>query len=352
METLKKYCKRYFIDGLGAMAIGLFGTLIIGTIIGQIGTLVSSFNTDIGAYIAAVANMAKSLTGAGIGLAVAVKFNQSGLLAASAAVAGMLGAFPSTTLEAIKLGTPGEPLGAFIAALLAIEIGRLISGKTKLDIVLTPLVAITAGAITAFLVSTPISQFMTWLGTLVNVNVQNMPVFGGIIVSVLMGMFLTLPISSAAIGISLGLEGIAAGAACVGCCCQMVGFAVASFRDNGVGGLVAQGIGTSMLQIPNIMRRPQIWIAPTLASAILGPISTAVFGMVNNKLGAGMGTSGLVGQINAFSSMTANGSSWIQALILIILMHVILPAILVLLIDLVMRKIGWVRTGDMKLNKI
>ena len=350
MEALKKYCKRYFIDGLGAMAVGLFATLIIGTIIAQIGTLVSLFNTEIGIYITAVANMAKTITGAGIGLAVAVKYKQSGLLAASAAVCGMLGAFPDTS--SFKLGAAGEPLGAFIAALVAIEVGRLVSGKTKLDIILTPLVSITAGSITAFLLSKPISVFMSWLGGLVNIQVQDMPVIGGIIVSVLMGIFLTLPISSAAIGISLELSGIAAGAACIGCCCQMVGFAVASFRDNGVGGLVAQGIGTSMLQMPNIMRKPQIWISPIIASAILGPISTAVFGMVNNKIGSGMGTSGLVGQINAFAAMTEAGTVWWQALILIVVMHIILPAVLVFFIDLFLRKIGVIKPGDMKLSKI
>ena len=234
LKTIKELANRYFIDGLGAMALGLFATLIIGTIIGQLGVLVTTYISEsLGSYFNAAATIAKACTGAGIGIAVAVKFKQSPLLAAAAGVCGTLGAY-STDLT--KFGQPGEPLGAFVAALVGIEIGRLVSGKTKLDIVLTPLVTITAGSVTAFFVSGPISSFMTWLGSLVNISVDAHPIIGGIIVSALMGIFLTLPISSAAIGISLGLNGLAAGAAVVGCSCQMIGFAVTSYRDNGFGG--------------------------------------------------------------------------------------------------------------------
>lgn len=348
---MKKYLKRYFIDGLGAMALGLFSTLIIGTILAQIGSLVSQYiNPLAGSYIITAANMAKTVTGAGIGVAVAVKFGCAPILTAAAGVAGMLGAFPALALGELVIGRPGEPLGAFVAALLAIEIGSLVSGKTKIDIVLTPIVSIFAGALTAFVVSTPISKFMTWLGELVNFNVTEHPVLGGIIVSVLMGMILTLPISSAAIGISLGLSGIAAGAACVGCCCQMIGFAVASYRDNGFGGLISQGIGTSMLQIPNIMKRPQIWIAPTLASAVLGPVSSAVFGMTNTATGAGMGTSGLVGQFEAFSAMIPQFGG-VATTLMVLAMHFVLPAALTFAFDAALRKLGWVRKGDMTLPK-
>ncbi len=352
MKTVKKYLKRYFIDGFGAMALGLFATLIIGTIVAQIGSLVSAHVSEkAGAYIIAAANMAKTVTGAGIGVAVAVKFCASPLLTAAAGAAGMLGAFPNISVEALSAGKPGEPLGAFVAAVAAVEIGRLVSGKTKLDIVLTPLVALASGAAVAFLVSTPISRFMSWLGELVNINVEQSPIIGGIAVSMLMGLFLTLPISSAAIGISMGLSGLAAGAAVVGCCCQMIGFAVASYRDNGIGGSIAQGVGTSMIQIPNIMRHPQIWIAPTAASAILGPISSAVFKMTNTSIGAGMGTSGFVGQFEAFRAMTPDSGVW-KTVLLVALMHFILPAVLTLLFDFVLRRADWVKKDYMKLPSL
>ena len=352
MKAIQRLLKRYFIDGFGAMALGLFSTLIIGTILAQVATIVTTYvNSTAGAYILAVANMAKTVTGAGIGVAVAVKFSASPILTAAAGAAGMLGAFPALSLSTLAVGKPGEPLGAFIAAVFAIEIGRLVSGKTKLDIVITPVVALSAGAAAAFIVSTPISTFMSWLGQLVNVNVDSSPVLGGIVVSTLMGIFLTLPISSAAIGVSMGLSGLAAGAAVTGCCCQMVGFAVASYRDNGFGGLVAQGVGTSMIQIPNIMRRPQIWIAPTLASAILGPISSAVFKMTNTAIGSGMGTSGLVGQFEAFSSMVPSFGT-MQTAIYVILMHVVFPAALTLAFDFVLRRIGWIKKGDMRLPSL
>ncbi len=348
---MKRFFNRYFVDGLGAMAQGLFSTLIIGTILAQIGMLVSDYiSADIGAYIIAAANIAKTVTGAGIGVAVAVKFGASPILTAATAVCGMLGAFPGVGITELAIGKPGEPLGAFVAAVVACEVGRLVAGKTKLDIVITPLVTICSGAAIAFVVSGPISRFMTWLGSLVNYNVENSPVLGGIIVAVLMGMILTLPISSAAIGISMGLSGVAAGAACVGCCCQMIGFAVASYRDNGFGGLVSQGIGTSMIQIPNIMKKPAIWLAPTLASAVLGPISSAVLKMTNTPTGAGMGTSGLVGQFEAFTAMVpANGV--FRTTVTVIVMHFLLPAVVTLAFDWAFRRLGWVKKGDMKLAK-
>ncbi|MEE0928615.1 MAG: PTS sugar transporter subunit IIC, partial [Acutalibacteraceae bacterium] len=246
---MKKFFTRLFIDGLSGMASGLFATLIIGTIIAQIGKLVPGM---VGEYLSVIGSFAKTVTGAGIGVGVAAKLGASPLVTVSSAVVGMVGAFPN--LAKFGFGVPGEPLGAFVAAYIAIEIGSLVSGKTKLDIILTPLVSILAGSAAGFLVGPPISTLMTWIGGIVNQNVEASPIIGGIIVSVVMGICLTLPISSAAIGVSLGLSGLAAGAACVGCCCNMVGFAVASFRENKWGGLVAQGVGTSMLQMPNIVR--------------------------------------------------------------------------------------------------
>ncbi len=347
MEKFKKVMYEIFIDGLSGMALGLFSTLIIGTIISQIGTLIGG---SIGAYIVGVANVAKTLTGAGIGIGVACKFKQSPLVSVSAAVAGMIGAFPGVTaLEGYVIGKPGEPLGAFIAALIAIEIGRLVAGKTKIDIILTPFVSICSGAIAGIIMGPPITAVMTWLGALVNFNVEAHPFLGGIIVSVLMGMILTLPISSAAIGISMGITGLAAGAATIGCCCQMVGFAVASYRENKVGGLVAQGVGTSMLQVPNIVKKPIIWLPAIVSSAILGPVASVVLHMQSNPVGSGMGSSGFVGQIAAYQTMTETMSPTI-ALVEILVMHFVLPAVLTLCVSEFMRKKNWIKAGDMKLD--
>lgn len=344
---MKKILNHIFIDGLSGMALGLFSTLIIGTIIGQIGTLAGG---NIGMYLIAVANVAKTVTGAGIGVGVAAKFKQGPLVTVSAAVAGMIGAFPDLAQESFVLGKAGEPLGAFVAALVAIELGNLVAGKTKIDIIVTPLVSICSGAVAGYLVGPPISTFMRWLGNLVNINVEARPVIGGIAIAVLMGMILTLPISSAALGVSMGLTGLAAGAATIGCCCQMVGFAVASYRENKLGGLIAQGVGTSMLQVPNIMRKPVIWLPPILSSAVLAPIASAVLGMVSTPIGSGMGSAGFVGQIAAYGAMVENGTSAPAALVQILLMHFVLPAAVTLLFSEGMRKAGWIREGDMKLD--
>ena len=343
---MKKILNHIFIDGLSGMALGLFSTLIIGTIIGQIGTLVGN---EIGTYLIAISSVAKTVTGAGIGVGVAAKFKQGPLVTVSAAVAGMIGAFPALGMESFALGKAGEPLGAFVAALIGIECGRLVAGRTKIDIILTPLVSICTGAAAGFIVGPPISNFMKWLGNLVNINVEASPILGGIAVSVLMGMILTLPISSAALGIILNLSGLAAGAATVGCCCNMVGFAVASYRENKIGGLVAQGIGTSMLQVPNIVRKPVIWLPAILSSAILGPVGTMVFKMTSNATGSGMGTAGLVGQIMTWQTMVPAESGTI-VLIKILVIQIILPAVVTLAISEFMRKNNWIKFGDMKLD--
>lgn len=348
MKKVKKWLNEIFIDGLSGMALGLFSTLIIGTIIEQIGNIMGG---SIAEYLIAISKVAKTITGAGIGVGVACKFKEGALVTVSAAAAGMIGAFPSVnTMEAFVLGKPGEPLGAFIAALVAIKIGHLIAGKTKVDIIITPFVSIVAGAVVGFIIGPPITTFMGWLGALVNFNVEKYPVLGGMIVSVLMGMILTLPISSAAIGVSMGISGIAAGAATIGCCCNMVGFAVASYRENKMGGLIAQGVGTSMLQVPNIMRKPLIWLPAILSSAILGPIASAVLKMTSTPVGSGMGSAGFVGQFAAFASMTEGGISSTAAILLILVMHFLLPAGITLIISEFMRKKGWIKQGDMALN--
>lgn len=350
---MKSILDRIFVDGLGGMAQGLFATLIIGTIIQQIGNLVGG-NT--GELIFLVGKMAAAMTGAGIGVGVARKFNAEHLVVVSAATAGMIGAFATQILSGtimdgntVLLSGPGEPLGAFLAAYLAIEVGSLIAGKTKLDIIVTPLVCIGTGSLIGLLLGPHISRFMGWLGTMINWGTEQQPFLMGIIVSVLMGMVLTLPISSAAIGIILNLSGLAAGAATIGCCCNMVGFAVASFRENKFGGLLAQGIGTSMLQVPNIVRHPQIWLPAILSSAILGPVGTMVFHMTSNATGSGMGTAGLVGQIMTWQVMTqAEPPAVVMLKILVI--QIILPAVLTLLFAEFMRKKKWIKYGDMKLD--
>lgn len=344
----KKWLHEIFIDGLSGMALGLFSTLIIGTIIAQLGSLVGG---DLGTYLIAVSNVAKTITGAGIGVGVACKYKEGPLVTVSAAVAGMIGAFPGVTqMESYGLGKPGEPLGAFIAALVAIKIGHLVAGKTKVDILVTPFLAILTGALAGFVAGPPISAFMSWLGTLVNVNVEQHPVIGGIVVSVLMGMILTLPISSAAIGVAMNLSGLAAGAATVGCCCNMVGFAVASYRENKMGGLVAQGVGTSMLQVPNIVKKPLIWLPAIISSAILGPVASALLHMTSTPVGSGMGSAGFVGQFAAYGSMVNDGMSGGMAMGLIVMMHFVLPGFISLVVSELMRKIGWIAAGDMKLD--
>ena len=353
MGKCRKIFDRIFIDGLSGMAQGLFATLIIGTIIQQIGTLIGG---SIGDMIFVIGKVAASLTGAGIGIGVAYKFGCSQLVVVSSATAGMVGAFASKLLDGTVFveGTmvyagPGEPLGAFLAAYIGIELGQLVTGKTKIDILVTPLVTIGAGSLVGLILGPPITGFMTWLGSLINWGTEQQPFIMGIVVSVLMGMILTLPISSAALGIILNLSGLAAGAATVGCCCNMVGFAVASYRENKVGGLLAQGIGTSMLQVPNIVRKPVIWLPAILSSAILGPVGTMLLHMTSNATGSGMGTAGLVGQIMTWQTMVATEAPMV-VLIKILVIQIVLPAIVTLAISEFMRKKEWIKYGDMKLD--
>ena len=350
---MKSILDRIFVDGLGGMAHGLFATLIIGTIIQQIGLFAGG---DFGNMLYMAGKMAAVMTGAGIGVGVARKFNADQLVVVSAATVGMIGAFAGKLLAGevltdgnVFLAGPGEPLGAFVAAYVAIEIGILISGKTKLDILITPFVCIGVGTATGLVVGPPISRFMGWLGSLINWGTEQQPFLMGIVVSVLMGMILTLPISSAAIGVILNLSGLAAGAATIGCCCNMVGFAVASFRENGFGGLLAQGIGTSMLQVPNIVRHPKIWLPAILSSAILGPVGTMLLHMTNNATGSGMGTAGLVGQIMTWQVMTQTEAP-VVVLLKILLIQIVLPAALTFGFSEFMRRKKWIRFGEMKLD--
>ncbi|MBO5247801.1 MAG: PTS sugar transporter subunit IIC [Clostridia bacterium] len=332
MDAIKKILKRYFVDALGAMALGLFSSLIIGLIISQFGKIpgLSILNE-----IAAVVKN-DYVVGAAIGVAVAWGLKVKPLVSFSCAAVGAVGY------------VMGGPVGAFVAAVVGAELGNLLAGRTKLDIVITPMITILTGGLIGIFIGPWLNQFMTALGSLINSATELQPIWMGMAIAVIVGLALTAPISSAALCIMIGLDGIAAGAACVGCCCQMVGFAVASWRDNGLGGTLSQMFGTSMLQFSNIVRRPAIWLAPTLASAVLGSISAAVLKMTNTSMGAGMGTSGLVGQFGAYDAMIGNTQLWVF-LLEIVLMHFILPACLTLSFDAVFRKIGWVRKGDMKI---
>ena len=354
MKRIGEFLKEFFVDGLTGMAQGLFATLIIGTIIVQIGNWIPG---QFGGYILLIGKVATALTGAGIGCGVAVKFKASPLVALSAMVTGMTGAFASQILAGsvlvdgvMRFNGPGEPLGAFLAAVSGIYIGRLISGKTKLDIILTPFVCILTGATVVLLIGPTISTFMNKIGELITMGTQQAPFLMGVIVSVLMGMALTLPISSAALGVILNLSGIAAGAATVGCCANMVGFAVASYQDNKWNGLLAQGLGTSMLQMGNIVKKPIIWLPAIISSAIMGPISTMLFKFQNNAVGSGMGTAGLVGPINAYHVMVETGLDPALAILEVLLLCFVLPGLLAWGVAVLMRKIKWLKPGDMRLD--
>ncbi|WP_413533514.1 PTS transporter subunit IIC [Empedobacter brevis] len=324
--------KRYFIDAMGAMAYGLFATLLVGTILKTIGEeLGITFLTD---TVWPVANQA---TGPAIALAIAYSLRAPQLVLFSSAVVG---------IASYQLG---GPLGVFIATVVAVEIGKMVAGETRIDIVITPVVTVLVGVILAQIIGPSVQQIMKWIGEVIMLSTDSNPLIMGIVVAVIVGMVLTLPISSAALCLMLELDGLAAGAATIGCCAQMIGFATISFKDNGLKGVLAQGLGTSMLQVPNIYKNWKIWIPPTLSSAIIGPIAIIYFNMENTALESGMGSCGLVGQIGTFNAMKANYSAtYILASILIL--QLIAPAILSYLIYLFMRKKNWIKAGDMKLG--
>ena len=338
---LKKAYKRYIIDALSAMGMGLFASLIIGLILSQLSAI--SFLKFLAPY-GAVVSASSPVVGAAIGVAIGYGLKVKPLAIFSCAAAGAFGYQLS------------GPVGAYLASVVGAELGGLVSGKTKLDIILVPTVVIVAGGLVTNATSAAINAGIAALQRFMESATTLQPIPMGIVVSVVFGLALTAPISSAALAamvftvpegteMGLGLQ-LAAGAATVGCCAQMVGFAVSSFRENGVSGLVAQGLGTSMLQVGNILRSPAILIPPTLASAILGPFATTFFQMKNVGSAAGMGTSGLVGQFGTWAAMAGeSGVLWKM-----ILLHFILPAALSLLVSEIMRKKGWIKPGAMKLD--
>ena len=368
-SVLKKYAKRYFIDAMGAMALGLFASLLIGTIFDTVAKY-----TDL-EFLTTVASYAKAATGMAIGVAIAHKLGAHPLVLFSSAtvgaIANAMGAvIADGAIESWAVTSKGTldgvfyaagPAGAFFAVIIAAEIGMLVSKKTKVDILVTPVVTILVGFAASWLLCPLVSYIMYYLGIFIASTTTAFPLWMGIVVSVVVGVILTLPISSAAIcamifsdaayavaltdGTAEGFL-LAGGAAVAGCCAQMVGFAVASFKENGWGGIVSQGLGTSMLQMGNICKNPRIWIAPTLAAAITGPISTMVFKLQCKGVAAGMGTCGLVGPIGVIDGTKSSTTMWIG----LVLVCVVLPAILSLVFSEIFYKIGWIKPGDMKLE--
>lgn len=326
--------KRYLVDATSAMALGLFASLIIGLIISQLSKIQGlGFLASVTGVLAANS----PVVGAAIGVAIAHGLKAPALVIYSCAASGAVGY------------AAGGPVGAYVGAVIGCELGSLVSKRTPVDIIVTPIVTIVGGGLVAAWFGPYVSQFMNWLGDIINTATAMAPLPMGIIVGIVVGMVLTLPISSAALCIMLGLSGLAGGAATAGCSAQMIGFAVISYCDNGFSGLISQGLGTSMLQVPNIMRNPRIWIAPTVASGITGAVSSVIFRMTNGPAGAGMGTSGLVGQFGMYADMAPTHGS-VPVLLTMLLVHVVLPVIISLAVDAWMRKIGWVKKGDMKIN--
>ncbi len=350
--------KRYGIDALGAMAQGLFCTLLVGTILNTIGqqfhidflnAVLVTIGSGEGAVSYTIGGLAGAMVGPGIAIAIGYALHCPNMVLFSLIPVGF---------ATNAMGGAGGPLAVYVVAIAASEFGKLVSKETKIDILVTPTVTILVGIGLAYLVAAPIGTAAQAVGSAVMWATELQPLFMGILVSVIMGLALTLPISSAAICAAFGLTGLAGGAAVAGCCAQMVGFAVMSFRENRWGGLVAQGVGTSMLQMSNIVRNPRIWIPPTLASAITGPLATTVFGLQMNgaAVSSGMGTCGFVGQIGIYTGWVNDVASGAKTAITafdwagLVLICFVLPAVLSLFFCQILRKWGWIKENDLKLE--
>ena len=345
--------KRYFIDAMSAMAQGLFCTLLVGTILNTLGSQLGiSFLTDTimtigtgeGAVSYTIGGLASALVGPGIAISIGFALNAPPLVLFSLIPVGF---------SANAIGGAGGPLAVYIVAIAACELGKVVSKETKIDILVTPIVTILVGIGLSGLIAAPIGRAAQAVGTAIMWATNLQPLLMGIAVSVLVGIALTLPISSAAICAALGLTGLAGGAAVAGCCAQMIGFAVMSFRENRWGGLIAQGVGTSMLQMPNILKNFKIWIPPILASAITGPLATCFFHLEMNgaPVASGMGTCGFVGQIGVYTGWVNTGKTitafdWIG----LVLICFILPAVLSLIFSQILRTWGWIKSDDLKLD--
>ena len=350
--------KRYFIDAMGAMAQGLFCTLLVGTILNTIGqqfhieflnAVIVTIGKGDGAVHYTIGGLCSAMVGPGMAVAIARALNAPPLVLFSLIPVGFATNY---------MGDAGGPLAVLFVAIVAAELGKAVSKETKIDILVTPIVTVLVGVGFAALIAAPVGNAAAAVGAAIRWATELQPFFMGILVSVIIGIALTLPISSAAICFALGLTGLAGGAAVAGCCAQMVGFAVMSFPENRWGGLAAQGLGTSMLQMGNIVRNPRIWIPPTLASAITGPLATCLFRLEMNgpAISSGMGTCGLVGQIGVYTGWVSDVAAGTKAAITgmdwlgLVLISFVLPAVLTWLIAIPLRKWGWIRDGDLKLD--
>ena len=350
--------KRYFIDAMGAMAQGLFCTLLVGTILNTIGqqfhieflnAVIVTIGKGDGAVHYTIGGLCSAMVGPGMAVAIAGALKAPPLVLFSLIPVGFATNY---------MGGAGGPLAVRFVAIVAAEVGKVVSKETKIDILVTPIVTVLVGVGFAALIAAPVGTAASAVGQAIMWATELQPFFMGIIVSVVIGVALTLPISSAAICAALGLTGLAGGAAVAGCCAQMVGFAVMSFRENRWGGLAAQGLGTSMLQMGNIVRNPRIWIPPTLAAAITGPVATCLFRLEMNgaPVSSGMGTCGLVGQIGVYTGWVNDVASGAKAAVTgmdwlgLVLISFVLPAVLTWLIAIPLRKWGWIKDGDLKLD--
>lgn len=350
--------KRYFIDAMGAMAQGLFCTLLVGTILNTIGqqfhieflnAVIVTIGKGDGAVHYTIGGLCSAMVGPGMAVAIARALNAPPLVLFSLIPVGFATNY---------MGDAGGPLAVLFVAIVAAELGKAVSKETKIDILVTPIVTVLVGVGFAALIAAPVGTAASAVGQAIMWATELQPFFMGILVSVIIGIALTLPISSAAICFALGLTGLAGGAAVAGCCAQMVGFAVMSFPENRWGGLAAQGLGTSMLQMGNIVRNPRIWIPPTLASAITGPLATCLFRLEMNgpAISSGMGTCGLVGQIGVYTGWVNDVASGAKAAVTgmdwlgLVLISFVLPAVLTWLIAVPLRKWGWIKDGDLKLD--
>ncbi|MDR1906312.1 MAG: PTS sugar transporter subunit IIC [Clostridiales bacterium] len=366
LSAVKKWAKRWFIDAFGGMAQGLFATLIIGTIIEQIGKLFG--DSAVGNTLQTAGKIAKTLMGAGIGAGIAHALKANKLIIFAAAVAGIIGAYAGSkymigdygfyaSSGIMGLGAPGNPIGAYLSTIIAVEVASLVAGKTKLDIILLPLITIIIGMLAATLLCPPVVSAVNAFGSAIGKATELQPFLMGIIISAVVGLLLTLPTSSAAMWIAIAgnaaisEQGIllAGAAAAAGCAAHMVGFAVASFRENGVGGLISQGLGTSMLQIPNLMKKPVILLPAVISSIIVGPLATTAFRLYCSAAGGGMGTSGLVGVITTITSSIEMGVSPVNIGFGIALLFFIIPAVVSFAVSEILRKKGIIKYGDMKI---
>lgn len=335
---MRRLFQRFFIEGIHGMACGIFVTWVLGSIFQQIAGF---FPGDFGNALTHLGDIAISLTGVGIGVGIACRLHEEPLVVLCAGIAGMAGGASG----------PGQFLGAFLAAFTAIELSRLLSGKTSFDLILCPLTGILCGGLAGIWISPPVNQLIEQLGNWINWGTQQQPFLMGMVVSILMGIAIIFPINTLALGSMLGLSGLAAGAATIGCCCSMVGMAVASYQENGFSGLLSIGAGTPLFLLPNVFKNPLLLLPSIISSAILGPVSVFIGKMQNSSLGSGLGTMGLAGQITTWETMITVESPQI-VFFKILLLHFILPGVLTLFIANGMRRLNFIKSQDMLLSSM